>query len=74
MNDFEGECEIAEMCQNQFRHTLNCMENSKSNFHVNVGSIEIEPLSTKEICLLSGKLGRSKSLGADDIPAEVYIY
>ena len=29
-------------------------------------------LSTEEICFQSEKLGRNKSVGADDIPAEVY--
>ena len=48
------------------------MKIQKSNFHVNVGSVELEPLSAEEISLLSEKLGRYKSVGADDIPAEVY--
>ena len=62
------------MWQLQFRHRFNCIENSKLNFHVNVWSVEFEPLSTEEICLLSEKLGRNKSVGADDIPAEMYKY
>ena len=74
VDEIEGECEIAEMWQDQFRHRFNCIENSKSNLHVNVGSVEFEPLSAEEICLLSEKLGRNKSVGADDIPAEVYKY
>ena len=31
-------------------------------------------MSAEEICLLSEKLGRNKSVGADDIPAKVYKY
>ena len=72
VDESEGECKIAEMWQHQFRHNFICIENSKSNFHVNVGSVEFDPLSTEENCLLSEKLGRNKSVGADDIPAEVY--
>ena len=72
MDEFEGQFEIAEMWEHQFRHRLNFIENSKSNSHVNVGSVEFEPLSTKEICLLSERLGRNVSVGAGDIPAEVY--
>ena len=34
--------------------------------------MDFEPLSKEEICLLSEKLGRNKSVGADDVPAEVY--
>ena len=70
----EGKCEIAEMWQHHFRHWLNCIENTKSNFHVDVGSVEFEPLSMEEICLLSENLGRNKSVVVDDIPAEVYKY
>ena len=47
---------------------------SKTNFHVNVGSVEFEPLSAEEICLLSELLGKNESVGGDDIPAEVYKY
>ena len=36
--------------------------------------LEFEPVSTEQICLLSEKLGRNKSVGQDDIPAEVYKY
>ena len=36
VDEIESECEIAEMWQHQFRHGFNCIENSKSNFHVNV--------------------------------------
>ena len=36
--------------------------------------MEFEPLSTEKICSLSKKLGRNRSVGADDIPAEVYKY
>ena len=62
------------MWQHQFRHRFNCIENLKSNFHANVESVEFEPLSTEEICLLSEKLDRNKSVGANDIPAEIYKY
>ena len=36
--------------------------------------MELESLSAEEICLLSEKLGRNKSVDADDIHAEVYKY
>ena len=74
VDEIEGEREIAEKWQHQFRHRFNCIENSKSKFHVNVGSVEFEPLSTYENCLLNEKLGRNKTVGAGDIPAEVYKY
>ena len=41
VDEVEGECELAEMWQYQFRHKFNCIENSKSNLHVNVGSVEL---------------------------------
>ena len=72
--EIEGECEYAETWQHQFRHRFNCIGNSKSNFYINIGSVEFEPLSTEEICLLSENIGRNKSVGADDIPGEVYKY
>ena len=53
VDEVEGECEIAEMWQHQFRHRFNGIENSKTNVCVNVGSVEFKPLSTEEICLLS---------------------
>ena len=62
------------MWQYQFRYRLNCIENSNSNIHVNVGSVEFEPLSTEEICLLSEKLCINKSVCAQDISTEVYKY
>ena len=43
VDEIDGECKFAEMWQHQFRHRFNCMKNSKSNFHVNVGSVEFEP-------------------------------
>ena len=72
VDEIEDEYEIAEMWQHQFRHRFNRIVNLKSNFHVNVRSVEYEPLSTEQICLLSEKLGRNKLVGADEKPAEVY--
>ena len=43
-------------------------------FHVNDGSVEFEPLFAEEICSLSEKLSRNKSVGIVDIPVEVYKY
>ena len=74
VDEIEGEYGISEMWQHQFRHRFNGEETSKSGFHVNVGSVEFEPLSAEEICLLSEKLGRTKSVGAYDIPTVVYKY
>ena len=37
-------------------------------------TVDFSPLSTEEICLPNEKLGRNKSVGADDIPAKVYKY
>ena len=39
-----------------------------------MGFVEIEPLSKKEICLLSETLGRNQSIISDYIPAKVYKY
>ena len=74
VDESEGESEIAEMWQHEFRHRFNCIAKSKSNFHVNVGLMEFEPLFTEEICSQSEKLGRNKSVGTDDKPSEVYKY
>ena len=72
VDENQGQSEIAGKWQHQCRHRFICIENSKSNFHVYVWSVEIEPFSRKEICLLSEKLGRNQSGSADDIPADVY--
>ena len=69
VDETEGECERGELWKHQFRHRFKCYENSKSNFHVNAGSVDFETLSTEEICLLTEKLDRYKSVGADNIPA-----
>ena len=71
VDETEGECEINEVWQHQFRQRFNCIESSKSNFHINAALVEFEALSSGEVCLLREKLGRNKSVGSDDIPAEV---
>ena len=53
-----SDCETDEIWQHHFRKRFKCIENSKSNFLVSVGLVELELLSTEGICSQNENLGR----------------